>query len=125
MGCLLVLPVFDKGTSLEFTVRDCGGTPDAEGVLPLVDLTDATTITVVFRKSDDAETVITRTGVIHEDYTGPDGIVQYITEGTEIDTIGMWKAEVVVGFANMTPPAEHTSTEVDIDVVATLRNPAE
>jgi len=129
MTCILELPVYDKGTSLEFVIRDCGGTPDEEtGELPLVDLTNASSLTVVFRKPDDEETVIERDGVIYvggENGDGTDGIVQYITLGDEIDTIGTWQAEAVVDFANFTPPGSYQSTIIDIPVVATLRHPAE
>lgn len=126
MACVLFLPVFDKGTSLEFTVRDCGGVEDpVTKLLPIVDLTGFTALTIVFRKPDDAETVIERVGVVHENYTDTDGIIQYITDGVEIDVIGTWVVEAIVTFGNMVPPAEHTSSQVEIDVTATLRNPAE
>lgn len=122
------LPVYDKGTSIEFEIRDCGGKPDAEGILPILNLTGNTGILIVFLKPDETETVITRPGVIYAGGTNgdaTDGIVQYITLGDEIDVIGTWKLEAVVTFANLTPPAEHTSTRVEVLVSATLRNPAE
>jgi len=120
MACLEELPVYDKGTSLLFYIEECD---ESTGEMIPVDIAGAT-LTIVFLKFEKG-TVDEKPGTIYAGGTNgdsTDGIVEYITETDFIDAIGSWKAQAVATFS---PTQEYQSTEVEIEVVATLRHPAE
>jgi len=97
MACSGVIRVGDEVTSLEFLVIDC----KSDGTTGIVDLTNATDITVRFKRQNKVE----------EDVVGAalgdpaDGVVQYITPPdfiTETD-IGTLQGIAIVTFATSGP----------------------
>lgn len=99
MACTGVIRLGDEKTSLEFLVEDCK--PD--GTREIVDITDATTLTVRFKRENGDE--IEKTGVVYTGGTngnGTDGIVQYVTESGFITAadIGDLKGIAIVSFAD-------------------------
>lgn len=93
------LQLNDTGTSIELAVTE----KQTNGVVYPVDITSATTLTVRFQKPDTSKTIVDKTGTIATtgaNGNGADGIVQYITQTGDIDTVGEWKAQVLIDFAN-------------------------
>lgn len=99
MACVGVIRLGDEKTSIEILVRDCL----PSGISEILDITDATDLTIRFKREDGTETE--KPGAIYTgglNGNGTDGIVQYITEVgfiTEAD-IGTLRAIVIVTFSD-------------------------
>ncbi len=95
MACRDELHLGDVGTSLEFEILEC-----IDGTATIVDITANTGIRIRFFKVKD-KTILDVIGTIYTDGPngdGSDGIVQYITEAGDIDTLGKWQAQVTLTF---------------------------
>lgn len=76
--------VGDVGTAFLLTIKDQDGA--------IVDISDATTLSVVFTLPDKTST--TKTGETYTD--GTDGIVRYVTIAGDLSQAGRWKLQAVV-----------------------------
>lgn len=74
--------VGDVGTSFRPTIYD-GST--------VVDLTDALTLQMIFRKPDN--TTITKTATYPTGGTGSDGVIEYVSVDGDLDIAGLWKLQ--------------------------------
>ena len=79
--------MWDVGTSFEVTVYDKGSPKD---------VSEATTITLKFRKPDN--TVVLKEGVFVS--SGTDGKIRYVTEEEFLDFKGQWDLQVQLEFAD-------------------------
>lgn len=119
MACLDELHVNDVGTSIELEITECN--PD--GTSTIVDITNATTLTMRFQKSDRAKTTVDKTATIYTGGTngdGTDGIAQYITEAGLIDIKGTWLVQAIATFSSSGP---FHSSIVDLPVAKNLATP--
>lgn len=73
----------DIGTIFEITLKDDAG---------VVDLTGATTLNILFKKPDEAGTIVTKPGV--PDADPKLGILRYTTIAEDLDVPGGWKVQV-------------------------------
>ena len=93
------LRVGDKGTVIEITLENCGVPADISG---------ASTIEVHLHTPSDVTK--TKTGVLKTD--GTDGIIQYTTTATDLNSAGIWTIQAHI----ITPSGEWHSSKQEFEV---------
>lgn len=120
VSCTSELQLSDEGTLLLFPITEC-----IDGVITIVDLTSAQSLTIRFEKFEAEEGTFDVIGSIYTGGSlgdGRDGIIKYITQPGDIDALGKWKAQGIVVFAD---GKFHTSVNKDIKVLENLPQPVE
>ena len=93
--------VGDEKTRLQLIVKDNG---------VLVPINDATIKEIVFQKSDDDETVVTKPAVFVTD--GLDAELEYLTEAGFLDVAGLWKMQAYIESPSWSGHSDITEFEV-------------
>ena len=95
MSCIDELFIGDTGTSIEFLIKECDDSDPDNPVEVLVDVHNATDMSITFVKEDGTDLVVTNpdVGFLTD---GTDGIIRYLTLSDTLDVVGTWKAQLRV-----------------------------
>ena len=96
MACVDELFIGDTGTSIEFLIKECNNDDPDNPVEELVDVSSATAMIITFLKPDATTLVVAMVDGVEFLTDGTDSVIRYLTQSTDLDVAGTWKAQLRV-----------------------------